>query len=327
MDAVCWQLGRACEASAMNQHIAIMEREVVEALRAADPAVKRLIDGTVGGGGHTLALLRAGIDEALGMDLDESAIAQANARLAEFGERVSLVHRSYTTMADAASALGWQAVDAILLDLGLSSLQLDDKARGFSFRFDAPLDMRFDRDHDETTAQDLVNNLPAADLAGLLFRYGEERQARRIAGAIVERRPIQTTRQLAELVARVKARPARGSARIHPATRVFQALRIAVNGELDALERVLPIAVDLLRQGGRLAVISFHSLEDRIVKQSFKALSTSRVAPPGMASIGQRVARVSLVNRKPISPTEEEVKANPRSRSAKLRVVEKLEWA
>ncbi|MDE2748473.1 MAG: 16S rRNA (cytosine(1402)-N(4))-methyltransferase RsmH [Chloroflexota bacterium] len=311
----------------MNQHIAIMEREIVEALRAADPAVKRLIDGTVGGGGHTLALLRAGIDEALGMDLDESAIAQANARLAEFGERVSLAHRSYTTMADAASALGWQAVDAILLDLGLSSLQLDDKARGFSFRFDAPLDMRFDRDQGETTAQDLVNNLPAADLAGLLFRYGEERQARRIAGAIVERRPIQTTRQLAELVARVKARPARGSARIHPATRVFQALRIAVNGELDALERVLPIAVDLLRQGGRLAVISFHSLEDRIVKQSFKALSTSRVAPPGMASIGQRVARVSLVNRKPISPTEEEVKANPRSRSAKLRVVEKLEWA
>ena len=311
----------------MNQHTPIMEAEIIDALRAADPAVVRLIDGTVGGGGHTLALLRAGINQALCMDLDESAIARAKARLAEFSERVSLVHSSYTNMANAAGALGWPAVDAILLDLGLSSLQLDDPARGFSFRFDAPLDMRFDRVHGETTAQDLVNNLPAADLAALFFRYGEERQARRIAGAIVERRPIQSTRQLAELVARVKARPARGPARIHPATKVFQALRIAVNGELDAIERVLPLAVELLRPGGRLAVISFHSLEDRIVKQCFREQATSRLAPPGMASMEERQARVRLVNRKPITPAEEEIEANPRSRSAKLRVVEKLEWA
>ena len=311
----------------MNQHIPIMEGEIVDALRAADPAVDRLIDGTVGGGGHTLALLRAGIDQALGMDLDESAIARAKARLADFSERVSLVHSSYTNMAKAAGALGWQAVDAILLDLGLSSLQLDDPARGFSFRFDAPLDMRFDRVHGETTAQDLVNHLPAADLAALFFRYGEERQARRIAGAIVEGRPIQSTRQLAELVARAKARPGRGPARIHPATKVFQSLRIAVNGELDAIERVLPLAVDLLRPGGRLAVISFHSLEDRIVKQHFREQAISRLAPPGMASMEERRARVRLVNRKPITPAEDEIEANPRSRSAKLRVVEKLEWA
>ena len=310
----------------MNQHVPIMEREVIEALRASAPAVRRLIDGTLGGGGHTLALLRAGIDEALGLDLDESAIGQAKARLAEFGERVRFVHMSYANMADAAKALAWDHVDAILLDLGLSSLQLDDPARGFSFRFDAPLDMRFDRHHADATAHDLVNGLPAADLARLLQQYGEERAARGIAGAIVAERPIQTTRQLAELVARVKARPARGPARIHPATKVFQALRIAVNGELDALESVIPIAIDLLSPGGRLAVISFHSLEDRIVKQRFRQLSTSRVAPPGMASMGERRARIRLVNRRPLSPTEEEIEANPRCRSAKLRVAEKLEW-
>ena len=225
--------------------------------------------------------------------------------------------------------MGWEAVDAILLDLGLSSLQLDDPARGFSFRFDAPLDMRFDRVHGETTAQDLVNNLPAADLAALFFRYGEERQARRIAGAIVEGRPIQSTRQLAELVARVKseARPRPGA---HPSgDQGFSGAAHRRQRRIGAVERVLPLAVELLRPGGRLAVISFHSLEDRIVKQHFRELSTSRLTRrPGMASMGRTAqARVRLVNRKPITPAEEEIEANPRSRSAKLRVVEKLEWA
>ena len=309
----------------MNQHIPILNREIVAALRAEEADVKRLIDGTVGGGGHTLALMRAGVEEVLAFDLDESAITQASERLAEFGDRAQLVHGSYIDMASRAAALGWETVDAILLDLGASSLQLDEPERGFSFRFDAPLDMRFDISRSDTTARDLVNGLQAADLADLLFRYGEERHARRIASAIVDRRPIDTTRQLAELVARVKPKPARRSAKTHPATKVFQALRIVVNQELDAVAWALPIAVDLLRPGGRLAVISFHSLEDRIVKQTFKTLSTTVIAPPGMASIEEAVAQIRLVNRKPNAPANEEIRSNPRSRSAKLRVVEKLE--
>lgn len=320
-----WRRGR--ESEAMIQHIPIMAREVVAALRAEHPDVKRLVDGTVGGGGHALALLRAGIDEALCFDRDKSAIKDARLRLAEFAGRARLAHGSYIDMASEARLRGWDRVEAILLDLGLSSLQLDDPKRGFSFRFDAPLDMRFDRSGDGATASDLVNGLPAADLANLLYRLGEERHSRRIARAIVEQRPIQTTRQLAELVARAKPGPARRSTKTHPATKVFQALRIAVNRELEAVERVLPIAVELLKPGGRLAVITFHSLEDRIVKQTFKTLSTTVTAPPGMASIETATAQVRLVNRKPIVPSREEVDANPRSRSAKLRVVEKLEWA
>ena len=310
----------------MTQHIPILEREIIEALRAADPAVRRLVDGTVGGGGHSLALLRAGVDAALCLDLDESALAHARRRLAEYGDRARLVHGSYLSMAAEAKAIGWGAVDAILLDLGLSSLQLDDPERGFSFRGDAPLDMRFDRGGDGTTAQTLVNRLSAAELADLLYRYGEERQSRRIAGAIVEARPIRSTAQLAELAARVKGRGAR-KLKTHPATTVFQALRIAVNRELEALEAALPIAVDLLKPGGRLAVISFHSLEDRIVKRTFRRLSTTVKTPPGMASLAGSAARVRRVNRKPIAPSLAEVRANPRSRSAKLRVVEKLERA
>lgn len=311
----------------MIQHIPILERDVVEALRAKDPLVKRLVDGTVGGGGHTLALLRAGIDEALCIDRDSSAIDRARGRLSEFADRVSLVHRSYIDMAAEARLRGWDTVDAILLDLGLSSLQLDDPARGFSFRHDAPLDMRFDRDGAAATAYELVNGLPATELANLLYRYGEERESRRIANAIVGQRPLQTTGQLADVVARAKRVRARSATRTHPATKAFQALRIAVNDELKAVERALPVAIGLLRPGGRLAVISFHSLEDRIVKQAFKKLSTTVSAPPGMASIEAAKAQIRLVNRKPIAPSREEIEANPRSRSAKLRVVEKLEWA
>ncbi len=320
-----WQRGCAC--GAMNQHISIMQGEVISALRAEDEAVKRLIDGTVGGGGHSLALMKAGIEQALGLDLDRSAIASATARLQHYGDRARLVQGSYVDMSTSAKAMGWDSVDAILLDLGLSSLQLDDRRRGFSFRYDAPLDMRFDEGSGDPSAQDLVNGLPATELADLLYRYGEERGARRIARAIVEQRPIHSARQLAQLVTRVQPRPARRSVKTHPATRVFQALRIAVNRELESVEKALPIAVDLLRPGGRLAVISFHSLEDRIVKQCFRKLSKTVTAPPGMASIEETVAQVWLVNRKPIVPAREEIRANPRSRSAKLRVVEKLERA
>ena len=308
----------------MSRHISILVNEVIAALQADAPGTTRLIDGTVGGGGHSHALLDAGVDAVLACDRDRDAIETARQRLAAFGDRVNFYHGSYVDMRGAANGLGWRTVDAILLDLGLSSYQLDDPARGFSFRFGAPLDMRFDRDSAGETAGDLVNSLAADELADIFFRYGEERYARRIARAIARQRPVTSTRMLADLVADAVPANTRRKSRIHPATKVFQALRIAVNRELDAVEQVIPTAVDLLRPGGRLAVITFHSLEDRLVKQAFKRLSTSVVAPPGMASLEERRACVKLVNRKPISPGPAEVSANPRSRSAKLRVVERL---
>ncbi len=242
--------------------------------------------------------------------------------MAAFGERVRYFHGSYLEMGEEMARLGWGDADAILLDLGLSSLQMEDPARGFSFRLDAPLDMRFDMEGGGRTAGDLVDELEEGELADLFFRYGEERHARRIARAIARERPVATAAQLAEIV--MRAKPAARRARIHPATQVFQALRIAVNDELASLANVLPLAIDLLRPGGRLAVISFHSLEDRIVKQQFRALSETRLAPPGMASLGEKRARIRRVNRKPIAADDAELRANPRSRSAKLRVVEKL---
>ena len=308
-----------------NSHIPVLTVEVIAALRAGSPGVSRLIDGTVGGGGHSLALLEAGIASALACDRDWRAIETARRRLAIYGERVRFYHGSYVDMANAAGAMGWHRVDAILLDLGLSSLQLDDPARGFSFRFDAPLDMRFDRDEGGETAADLVNRLPVDELADLFYRYGEERHSRRIAREVARQRPIKSARALGEAVARALPAHANRKSKIHPATKVFQALRIAVNGELAALEQVIPVAVELLRPGGRLAIIAFHSLEDRLVKQAFKRLSTSVASPPGMASIAERRASVRLVNRRPIRPAEEEARANPRSRSANLRVVEKLQ--
>ena len=308
----------------MSQHIPILIESILAALRPDDPTVKHLIDGTVGGGGHSRALLDAGIEEVLACDRDTSAIGHARKRLASYGDRVRFYHGSYVDLQRAAVALGWEAADAILLDLGLSSLQLDDPERGFSFRHDAPLDMRFDTGGEGETAYDLVNGLSADKLADLLFRYGDERYSRRISRAIERQRPIASTRKLAKVVSSAIPTQAKRSSKIHPATKVFQALRIAVNQELDAVGQVMPIAVDFLRPGGRLAVITFHSLEDRLVKQYFKQLSTNVVSPPGMASIKERRAQVKLVNRKPIAPDRAEVIANPRSRSAKLRVVEKL---
>jgi len=308
-----------------NRHEPVLLEQVLGTLRPGDAGVRRLIDGTLGGGGHCQALLDAGVQEVLACDVDAAALRYARRRLADFGPRLHLHHGSYVTMGAAAQALGWTAVDAILLDLGLSSLQLEDGGRGFSFRDDAPLDMRFDADGDGERAQELVNGLPVEDLAQLFRRYGEERHARRIAQAIVDLRPINSARALGELIVQALPAPARRKAKIHPATRVFQALRIAVNRELDAVREVLPLAVDLLRPGGRLAVISFHSLEDRIVKRSLREMATERLAPPGMASLPQQRARVKLLTRRPILPDMAELRANPRSRSAKLRSAEKLD--
>lgn len=309
----------------MTPHIPVLLPAVLSSLVPDGRTIERVIDGTVGAGGHSRALLECGVGQILGLDLDTTALAIAQQNLDAFGGRAILKHASYITMREQAEAIGWDRVDGILLDLGLSSMQLDTPERGFAFMYDAPLDMRFDVTGANPTAAELINTLSAADLADIFYKYGEERQSRLIARAIVDKRPIQTTKQLAEVIEKAVPRMKKNKQKsIHPATLTFQALRIAVNRELQSVEQVLPVAVDLLRPGGRLAVISFHSLEDRIVKQTFKEMSTEIIAPPGMASIEEKDAIVDLVTRKPLVADDDEIRQNPRSRSAKLRVVEKL---
>jgi 16S rRNA (cytosine1402-N4)-methyltransferase len=306
-------------------HIPVLLEEVLAALLPANyPSPVRMIDATLGAGGHTRALLDAGADQMLGLDADPAALVLAREILSGYDDRVHLVHASYVEMAKVARMLGWTQVDGILLDLGLSSMQVDTPERGFAFRHDGPLDMRFDPASSRPPAAELVNYLDESELANVFYRYGEERQGRKLARAIIRERPYTTTRELAAVIERVTPRHKRDT--IHPATRIFQALRIAVNDELGTLEQTLPIAIDLLKPGGRLAVISFHSLEDRIVKQAFKLASTDCIcSPKAPVCICGHHASVVLVNRKPLVATEAEIAHNPRSRSAKLRVVEKLE--
>ena len=286
------------------------------------------MDGTVGAGGHAAGLLEASSPDGqlLGLDVDPQALELARQRLAPFGSRAILRQASYTTLAEQLGSLGWKAVDGVLLDLGVSSMQLDTPERGFSFQADAPLDMRFSPEN-PIMAADLVNTLSEADLAGLLFRYGEEPRARQVAQAIVRARPITTTRQLAEAVAGAagSGRRSGGGKTMHPATRTFQALRIAVNRELDALEETLPQALAALAPGGRLAVISFHSLEDRIVKQFFRRESQDCICPPRqpVCTCGHKAALVEIT-RRPLRPEGAETGQNPRARSARLRIAEKL---
>lgn len=307
-------------------HVPVLLQETLAGL-AVRPGGK-YVDGTIGAGGHAAAILKACVPggELIGLDRDPAALEAARETLRAFGVRASLVHASYVEMGRAARERGWEAVDGILLDFGLSSLQLADAARGFAFNADGPLDMRFDPSV-LTTAADLVNTLPPDELADIIYRFGEERRGacRRIARAIADARPINTTKELAEIITRAIGRKEGRGGRLHPATRTFQALRIAVNDELSAVSAVLPIATDLLAPGGRLAVITFHSLEDRIVKDHFRlqargpAYDPSQPAPPT-----EFRPVVREVTRKPIVPSEEEVARNPRSRSAKLRIVEKL---
>lgn len=312
-------------------HIPVLLEPVLRLLRVAEIGASdeagRFVDGTVGAGGHAAAILEAAPGaRLLGLDRDPAALALARERLAPFGARAALAHASYEDMPEQVAA--WLSeddplVDGILLDLGVSSMQLDQAERGFAFMQDGPLDMRFDPTSGEPSAADLVNLLDAGELADILYRYGEERHSRRIAQAIVAARPLHTTRALAEVVARASRGPRE---KIHPATRTFQALRIAVNDELGAVERALPATISLLRPGGRLAVISFHSLEDRIVKQTFKREATDCLCPPRqpICTCGHR-ASVALITRKPVEADEAEIARNPRSRSAKLRVVERLD--
>ena len=304
----------------MLPHLPVLYKEIIHALQPK--AGGRYIDGTLGAGGHSAGLLEASAPtgEVLAFDLDPQAIEIARAQLAPFGQRIHIVQASYLEMAEVAASLGWDRADGIVLDLGVSSMQLDTAERGFSFLQDAPLDMRF-APNAPLAASDLVNGLSESELADILFRYGEERQSRRIARAIAHNRPLATTRQLADLVLKTIGK----KERIHPATRTFQALRIAVNGELDSVESVLPIAIGLLHPGGRLAVISFHSLEDRIVKETFRRESTDCLCPPRqpVCTCGHK-ASIQQVTRKPIEASESETEENSRARSAKLRIVEKL---
>jgi 16S rRNA (cytosine1402-N4)-methyltransferase len=306
-------------------HLPVLLRGVVQLLRPQPGG--RFVDGTVGAGGHAAAILEATAPDGrlLAFDKDAEAVAFARQRLAPFGDRVTVVHSSYAHMGQLAPQHGFAAVDGILLDLGLSSRQLDDSQRGFSFRREGPLDMRFDTTQGPTAA-DLINNLSAEELADIFWRYGEERHSRRLARAIVAYRqsqgPFVTTTQLADFI-EAQTRGPRG--RIHPATRIFQSLRIATNDELAAVEHGVETAVSLLKPGGRLAVISFHSLEDRFVKHYFRQQSKDCVCPPAQpVCTCEAQASLRLVTRKAVVATPEEVAANPRSRSARLRVAEKI---
>lgn len=282
----------------------------------------RYIDGTVGGGGHAAGLLAAVAPDGqvLAFDRDPAAITFARERLQADASRIIFVNASYADMGRLAPTLGFNQVDGVLLDLGLSSRQLNDSQRGFSFLQDGPLDMRFDPSKG-VTAADLVNNLTEAELANLFWRYGEERLSRKLARAVAAARPLATTGQLRQVIEAAVGR--RGKK--HPATLVFQALRIAVNEELAAVEKGLDAGIQLLKPGGRMAVISFHSLEDRLVKRTFRELSRDCICPPQqpVCTCAAR-AVVRLVTRKAVQPGAAEVAANPRSRSARLRVVEKL---
>ncbi|MEW6380416.1 MAG: 16S rRNA (cytosine(1402)-N(4))-methyltransferase RsmH [bacterium] len=315
----------------MYIHQPVLLKEVLDFLQCADGMV--YVDGTTGEGGHAEQILERSspTGRLIGIDLDEHILRKAAERLERFGSRVRLIRNNFKNIRDILNGLGVSRVDGILLDLGFSSFHLESRDRGFSFQQDAPLDMRLDQSNPLTAAA-IVNRSGEAELADIIRQYGEERWSRRIARAIVlyrQKAPISTTGQLAEIVR--SAIPARfRSGKIDAATRTFQALRIAVNQELERLDQAIRDAVDFLRPGARICVISFHSLEDRIVKRSFRSLARSQ-EPPSLDRIGglplSPVSPVGPVLRvltqKPIVPTEEEIRANIRARSAKLRVAEK----
>jgi len=286
------------------------------------------VDCTLGAGGHAWGILQKSSPDGrlLGLDVDPHALEIAQHRLMPFRGRVVIKKTSYVTLKHQLDELGWSKVDGVLLDLGLSSMQLDVPARGFSFQAEAPLDMRFDP-RSPVRAYDLINELPERELANLIYKFGEERKARKIAKAIVEARPLTTTLQLADVVFRAVGKGGRDRRgyRRHPATLTFQALRIAVNRELEALEQVLPQALDVLVTGGRLVVLSYHSLEDRLVKRYFRRESKDCICPSELVVCNcEHKAIIIEINRKPIRPSQDEVVQNPRARSARLRVIEKI---
>ena len=300
-------------------HVPVLVGKVVEWLRPRPGAC--LVDATVGLGGHAAALLAAAPGaRLLGLDRDRAALARAAERLP--GERVVLRHACFSLLATVLAELGWDGADAVLLDLGVSSAQLDDPARGFGFQADGPLDMRMDEGSGPSAAE-LVNHWPEREIARILAEYGEEPRARALARAIVRARPLRTTGELARVVGGVlgRGRPGR-----HPGTRTFQALRIAVNDELGELERFLADGYRVLRPRGRLAVLAYHSLEDRRVKDAFRRWAADCLCPPRTPRcVCGWSAKVRELTRRPLRPSPLEVARNPRARSARLRVVERLE--
>lgn len=308
----------------LYQHVPVMLVEVVGLLRPGPH--RRYLDATLGGGGHAAEILAHSAPDGrlLGLDWDEEAIAAAQKRLEPFGDRLVARRANFTEARGILTEIGWEKVDGVVVDLGLSSPQLDSAERGFSFRAPARLDMRMDR-RQSLDAYQVVNAFPLSELERILREYGEEPQARRIASAIDRerrRKPIETTTELAAIVER--AVRAKRSA-IHPATRTFQGLRIAVNRELENLEAFLAEGYELLKPGGRMVVISFHSLEDRLVKQAFRQWSRSCLCPPRtpMCRCGWS-RKVRMITPRPLRPRPEEIRSNPRARSAKLRAVERV---
>ncbi len=306
-------------------HVSVMPEECLKALAIQPGGI--YVDGTLGGAGHSFLILSRLTEggKLIGIDRDETALAAAKERLASFGDQAILVHSNFCRLGAVLDDLGIEKVDGVLLDLGVSSPQLDDGARGFSYMADAPLDMRMDRG-DRLTAQEVVNDWPYEELRRILYDYGEERYAPQIAAAICRRReqkPVQTTLELVEII-RSAMPPAALREKQHPAKRSFQAIRIAVNDELGAVRQVIDAAIPRLKTGGRLAVITFHSLEDRIVKNAMADAAKGCICPPEFpVCVCGRKPQVRLVNKKPITATQEELAANPRARSAKLRVCEK----
>lgn len=292
----------------MTVHVPVLTAEVLQYLQPQRGGL--FVDCTVGLGGHSRALLEAGASRIIGFDRDADALAIARETLAPWGDRVELVHADYRSVDHELDSRGVQQIDGALADLGVSSMQLDREGRGFSFQRDEPLDMRMDRSQGDTAA-DFIASAPEQDLANVIYEFGEERFSRRIARAIVTAReagPIDTTGRLAAIVRR--AVPSRGYQRIDPATRTFQALRIRVNRELDELDRFMGAVVHRLRAGARFVVISFHSLEDRIAKHTFRALAAEHL--------------VEILTKKPATAGEDELHMNPRARSAKLRAAERV---
>lgn len=305
----------------VSPHIPVLYHEIINTLAPHSGGL--YIDGTLGAGGHSWGILNKSdpSGKLLGLDVDPNAIFIARQRLSEFKDRAIIRQGSYSQISSFAHELGWNFVDGIIFDLGVSSIQLDTKERGFSFLYDAPLDMRFN--HQEgITAADIINHYSEAELANLIWKYGEEKYSRRIARVICESRPICGTLELANLIRKVYGNQ---HSHINPATRTFQALRIAVNDELKTIEISIPQAIQLLKPDGILAVISFHSLEDRLIKTIFRMESKNCICPPEQpVCTCNHVATIQEVNKKPITASSEEIKKNPRSRSAKLRIAKKI---
>ena len=305
-------------------HLPVLYHEVLDALRPESG--NDYLDGTLGAGGHAEGLLKASAPRGrlLGLDLDPQALAIARQRLFPFEDRIVIRQASYRLAPEILVEIGWRKVHGIILDLGVSSMQIDQPERGFSFMEEGPLDMRFNQEMG-LSAADLVNSLSEEDLADTIYEFGDERYSRRIAHAIVEARPITSTRELAEVI---KAAVPGYSGHIHPATRTFQALRIATNKELETISASLPGLVESLAPGGRIAVISFHSLEDRIVKRFFRKESKDCICPPEQPICTcDHVASLKVVTKKPVRASKKEIQENPRSSSARLRIAEKIKKA